>query len=149
MSKHSFELNTQCAANISCSYSSLLAPHIRLRAVPHLPFWQFSTLLSTLQVTLNDHQLTSHLQGQARDNQGCYIAATHVTCFQNLQSWGLGLIIFWSIHEFWLCDIYIIHLRLSYLTFFKTSLPFTKRQLKNIFLPKSLRNTLKHFSAKI
>jgi len=50
---------------------------------------------------------------------------------------------------FWLCDIFIMHLSLCYLTFVKTSLSFTKRQLKSIFIPKRSGNTLNHLSAKI
>lgn len=87
-------------------------------------------------------------EGKRQPEILCRCSTDHL--FLELEKQGAGsLSICWSTCEFWLCDIFIPHLSLCYLTFFKTSLSFTKRQLKNIFLPKRPGNTLNHFSVKI
>lgn len=62
----------------------------------------------------------------------CCCSTRHL--FLECTKQGVGpLSIFWWTHEFWLHDIFIIYLSVCYLTFFKTSLSFTKRQLKAFF----------------
>lgn len=93
--KHSFELNTKkCTANISCKYSTVSQHPTHLSGKSqHLPFWEFSTFLSTLQIALNDHQLTSHLEWQIKQTNKtthyCTLYASAAKALDNISHYNV------------------------------------------------------------